>query len=731
MKKKIRLLIAIFLSFQIFSLSVWGEEIPTTEVPQSSSTTGELENPSSTDQVEQTDPTEQIDPTVKPSASSTEASEESTSESTPDSTVVSGEEEQETTTPKTGTMVTAAGNGTETNPYLVSTFQELKDAFATPVAAGETQYIQLQNDIIYDSTFIYIKQNTVIDGNGHALLYNGTNYGTAHFSTNANNIDVTYKNLTFGNSEYPNSSYYGILYTHDSNVHFTVENINYNILNGCQPFWGNNNSGNTLTFKGKNNFYSSGKSYGGEFVEGFPTVTFADNSETTVYNDSPNASAVFYSLNQSVTIGKQASLAIEASKPYLFYNSATLNVQEQGKFSYKSIYGKNYTSNTATLCTGTLTANFEKDSIGHFTTDVDSFSGSNPKINLNSPEYVAFDSTKSSEPVLGTMNPIFKRVDTDTSLYQIAYLTASGQNTYVPEVNPGSSYTVTSTNIGKGYSVVYAKMPSIESLSTTPSVGPDVSSIDAQIESVAPATTTSSKVQYKLATKPLYSGDITTEAAQTSIQNAGTSEGVKEQTEVSLPGNSPPIGADTKYSFKELPAEDYYLYAKVDSQQVPGYTFESRWKDATAEVPPYVLIQFSNSSMEFNSPIPGTFGKQQNLDRYTMRNAGNVPTEVSLKSITRNSDSSEQLSLVDQFHTNNQELILSLIAEKVDSGEQTVFGPLTDGDFINSSTIQLNPFWDKDAQAVLYLTGDYSGPMIGEQKFSYRFSFAISAATTN
>lgn len=182
--------------------------------------------------------------------------------------------------------------GTQENPHLVSSYSELQTALVAAQDAGETNYIQLQNDIIYNGE-VRIGQNTVIDGNGYAILYSGTSYGVAHFRTNANNITITYKNLTFGNSSYPNSTYYGILYIGHSNIHFIVENITYTIQNGGQPFWGNNDAGNTLELRGENQFYSSGSTYGGEFVEGYRNVVFAEASHTTIYNDTPTATALF------------------------------------------------------------------------------------------------------------------------------------------------------------------------------------------------------------------------------------------------------------------------------------------------------------------------------------------------------------------------------------------------------------------------------------------------------
>ncbi|MBO1306484.1 hypothetical protein JZO70_09945 [Enterococcus sp. 669A] len=722
MKKATKLFIATFLLFHTFYVPAWAEETTT------SSTSSATETSSSQSALAETESTSEI-PALSQEASTSASSEESTIAATDEPTTESSESLSENEPPAAVLIERAADIGTEENPYPVTTFQELKDALSAPLASGQTtKYIQLQNDIVYNTTYTYITQSTVIDGNGHALLYSGASYGTAHFSTNANNISVTYKNLTFGNDAYPNSTYYGILFVQNTNVNFTVENVNYTIQTGSQPFWGNNYAGNTLTFKGTNNFSSSGSSYGGEFVEGYQNIIFAEDSDTTVYNDTTGATAVFWGTNLVVSMEKGAALSIEASKQYLFYGGGTMNIQEQGNFSYKAIYGPNVKSNTASFGNVGVTLNFAQDSIGHFTTDVNSFSGSNPAINLNSPDYVIFDATDSSKRVLGTMNPIFRRTDADAFTYGIEYLTASGQNVYQSNVSPNASWTVSSGNISNGYSVVYARYPSITDLSATPATDTDVSSITGQIANVAPATTLSRNVQYKLATQPLYSGtDITTTAAQSSIEQSGTTNGVVEATTVTLPENAGATGEVTQYAFQHLPAGNYYLYAKLDDQQITGYTLQSPWQETSAEVPRFIQVQFNSSDLAFDSPIPGEFGKSQNAEAYTMRNSGNVPVAVTLDKLSLNPESSAKISLVNQFITNDQELILSLVAEKSDSGQQTKLGPLTENEPVSGDAVSLNPFWQSDAQANLYLTGNYSGPMIGPQKVSYQSTFSVAA----
>lgn len=624
----------------------------------------------------------------------------------------------------------AAEIGTKENPHLVSSYSELQTALAIVQDGGETKYIQLQNDIIYNGE-VRIGQDTVIDGNGYAILYSGTSYGVAHFRTDADNLTITYKNLTFGNSSYPNSTYYGILYIGHSDIHFIVENITYTIQNGGQPFWGNNDAGNTLELRGENQFYSSGSSYGGEFVEGYRNVLFAQESHTTIYNDTPTAMAIFWSTAQTVTLAKRAVVSIESSKPLLFYgDNATLDIQEDAQFYFKKFYGTNYQTNDISLSSiGILTGNLAENAIACFTTEANGFSGNDPLFNLASPDRLIFEAVSTQNQVFTSgFDPTLKRSDADGYGYSIDYLTGNGQENYIQNAQTGISYTLSASSISNGYSVAYSRTPSIEKLATSTETAADISNLYGQIDSVLPAGISGSRIEYKLAEKRLYNEtEITEEAAQDSIEQAAAAQGVMKSTEILLNENEPLEGMASKVTFSELAASDYYLYAKVSGSRIEGYTFQSLWQEAAVELPPYLLIQFSNSSLNFNSSIPGQFGRQQNEMDYTVRNAGNVPAAIDLKRITRNAEEGSILSLVDQFVTNDQELLLSLVAEKVDSKELVTIGPLIESETLDHPSVTLNPFWETDSLANLYLTGNYSGPLMGQQKISYQFSFEVSA----
>lgn len=424
-------------------------------------------------------------------------------------------------------------------------------------------------------------------------------------------------------------------------------------------------------------------------------------------------------------------MSIESSKPLLFYgDNATLNIQEEASFYFKKFYGTNYQTNDISLSSiGILTGNLAENAIAYFTTEANGFSGNDPLFNLTSPDRLVFEAVSAQNQVFASgFDPILKRSDADGYGYSIDYLTGTGQENYIQNAQTGTSYTLSASSISNGYSVAYSRTPSIEQLSASTETAADISNLYGQIDSVLPAGISGSQIEYKLAEKRLYTEtEITEEAAQDSIEQATAAQGVLKSTEILLNENEPLEGVASKVTFSELPASDYFLYAKASGSRIEGYTFQSLWQEAAVEVPPYLLIQFSNSSLNFNSAIPGQFGRQQNQADYTVRNAGNVPAAVDLKKITRNAEDISNLSLVEQFITNDQELILSLVAEKADSKEIVTMGPLIESETLSQPSLALSPFWQTDSLANLYLTGDYSGPLKGQQKISYQFSFAVSA----
>lgn len=639
-------------------------------------------------------------------------------------------------TEDTGTRAITAGDGTENNPYQVSNMPDLKTALGKSMPSGSSAlYIRLVGDIVYTDSDREIKVNksTVLDGAGHYILYNDTTYNLPHFSTGANNLNITFKNIKYGNKSYVSSSYFGILYTGNSNINFVVENIEYTMSRGCEPFWGNSNSSNTLTFKGTNTFKSAGNTYGGEFVEGFQTINFADNSKTTVENDSTNSDSVFWCLKQQINIGKNATLEIKTSKETLIQDGGDvqINVQEKGQLICKFISGTYYKDLGTKLIDGllgsSLTLNFYKDAIGRFSTEKNTFSGKNPTINATSPNYIVFETAPTSKSVLNNLTPKFVRKDKDGYNYPIDYLTTSGQKHLVSNVTNNQS--VSASNIQNGYSVAYARASQMIGLAATPKAAPDISEIEARVKQGPASQLSNGRVFYKLAKTKLYSGnDIMLGASQNSIEQATSANGVLDSSAIDVTND---VATDSRYGFQNLLAQTYYLYSKLDEQltALVGYTFSSPWVEQVVVVQPLIAVTIPNQ-IDFTSIRAGAFDKRDNLQNYAVTNHGNVPVNVDFKTIVINSGCSPDVSLVDQFGNEVGKLVLKLTAENATSAKIVTWSPLLANTPIPSNPMQLAPFWEKGNQASLYVNGQWSAlANKGAKTVSYKLTVDVKQAT--
>ena len=502
------------------------------------------------------------------------------------------------------------------------------------------------------------------------------------------------------------------MYNNYNNIAFTLEDISYNIQSGSQPFYGNNNAGNSITFKGNNSFTSMGSSYGGEFIEGIPTVNFATGSNTTIYNDTSGVYALFWSTNQEINVEQGANVSIEASKSYLFWTGGTINIKEKAQFLYANVKGTyNTTSpNTAGLSnSGSVTINALQDSVGHFKTSVNAFSGINPVVNATSPDYLLFDHSDQSKAVLGNMTVAINRKDTDQYTYPTNYLLGATQTNLADNLLPGNSESISSSTIKNGSSVMYGRRPMIIDFSVLPNVGSNVSSLTAQVNQWSPQHTDNQKFEFKLSKEALYTGsDSSSQTAQQSIENQS---GLKNQTIDSGIG---------KFEFKELSPTTYHVYAKIDDSHIPGYLLYSPWVEKLAEIDSYIELSFPMQGMTFFSPITGIFKSEENSK---IVNSGNVPMSIDLLELKETSSNSGEIKLVSEFITRNQELILSLIGKNEGTNQTVSWGPLEKSVVPKSAPISLDPYWGHN-EVILYFEGNYSGPLIGPKAVQYDLSFS-------
>lgn len=630
------------------------------------------------------------------------------------------------------------GTGTASAPLLVATIADLKTALDQNIPSGEPALcIKLTDDIYYafSDRGIKVNKNTVIDGDGHAILYTETRapgfngyYDYEHFSTGADNLTITLKNIKYGNATCPNSTWYGIMRVNNQNTNLVIENIDYDIQKGGQPFYANNET-NTLTFKGKNSFKAgtSGGGYDGEFAQGFTNINFADNSQTKIYNDTYNESAFFWGPSkQVVTVGKNALVDISTSKQYLSYDgtSFNLNVQEKGQFKYRAISGTNHVTQIAALkLTGTINMDFAEDAIGRFTTEKNGFSCQDPTISVTSPNYILFDATSGKSP-LGSIALNLTRKDSDGYRYPINYL-KSGQKELTANMTGNRSITASTNNSGE--SVVYARAPQITNFSAVPTVGDDLSQITAQVKQWTPENLAAgSKINYKLATTKLYSGNnISTSTAQTSINNASSANGVRDSRNVAITTD---IGKDSINQYNDLPAQTYYVYSRLEGNHVPGYTLSSLWVEQMVVVPTYLKVSLPDT-LAFVTPKAGEITKENHLANYVVSNHGNVPVKLNLKSLTVNPDSAQDVALVAKCQKKKQ-VHLKLVAEYPSTTGDVMWGPIMVGS-ITGPPIGLDAYWNSDHEASLYFNGEHSVSVLdgGPYHVNYKLAVAISQAS--
>lgn len=646
------------------------------------------------------------------------------------------------------------GQGTIDSPYQVYSIQDLIAVLKIDLPSGQTmQYIQLMNDIIYtskeinygSSSYLNIRQNTTIDGQGYALLYNrgSANTDSAHFRTGANNITVNYKNINFGNEQYTDNTWYGILKIDGNNVNFTVENINYTIANGCQPFY-SQGSNNTLTIKGKNNFKSqtpkSNGTNGGEFAEGFGNITFAKDSVTTIYNDSSSSDGLFWAkMNSSkmdVLVDDAAEVTIQSSKSYLFYMSSTgsLTVNPNSKFKvlyFKGNYGK---SNFSLSSASRLTMTFNENAIGEFLSEDQNgqLRAQTTTIKLNQPNYVLFKNmANEGKSFLSSGTIQLNRIDISINKYPVDYIQNGQMKNLVDNVISGQSQTITTTNVSNATSLAYHSAVTIKNHSSDSTVDVDNSSVNAKIDSYEPATRKLDKAYYKIATDRLYSGKINTPAAQASIENPSDPSVVLDSVEVPIIYDGDVIQSGNSHIFNHLAPETYYIYMKVKDLGMDTnteYVTKSHWVEDEVQVVSLINVAIPVQRLSFTSPATGEFGRKQNSQDLKILNQGNIPLNINLQSVVINNSEKNSVQLVKAFNTHQHELILNLSAQYSDQTEKAMtWGPLLPGEQSFVNQLALQPFWNETkSNADIYAEGDYSGPMDTAQQLDCSIRFSVS-----
>lgn len=682
-----------------------------------------------------------------------------TIESTTEATTKSDSTTPDTSLEKTKKVTTFAAtadaveDGSEGNPYLVATFAELQSAIdAINKMPADNQgpfYIQLTADIEYTDKTTTLSKSTVINGikdfekdpadpdNHYSILYTETaGFGTSHFQVDKA-VDITIKNMNYGSLDNPHGDYWGIMRMNTAGSSLTVENIQYELTNGSQPFYANT-GGISLTFKGNNSFVSHAGTYGGEFVEGFNIVDFSAGSNTFVDNDTIQNDVLFYGRfddadknRMVVTIEKNASLRTRSSKNGLFYsgNPCVLNVEENGFFRYEKYEGDGGgSSNYINVNNNKITFNLGKNSrteLVSSSTAIDLKSMTD--FNCDQPDYILIQQTDNRN-VVASGKATFYRTDQDLGTSYSVNCLDSANTTNVFQGNILTSAEISNTSPANARSIIYEQDLFLSGVEGEPSTSNSESRIDVDITGYTPNDRTLSSVDYMLTKNQLYdaSNPITDSISQSAIDEKFQLEDASINKISVNPDESTP---ETNTTFNNIEGGIYHLYAKVTGNAIGGISSSSLWVETTVNLTKVINTNIP-VNMIFKSPTT-EFGKEENAGEYTFTNNSNISIAVDLTEVAPTAESDSDVTLATTLSpTDTYKLLLNLATNYTDeTNNPLVWGPLTEGPISeDSKAILLEPFWETDKnQAEVYLIGNYSGPVSEVKKVAYNFTFTISA----
>ncbi|WP_427813660.1 hypothetical protein ACQKTA_10325 [Enterococcus sp. 22-H-5-01] len=617
-------------------------------------------------------------------------------------------------------------NGTTTYPYLVSTSAELKAAInqAKPtsdatgnITKNDPLTIKFLTDITYTSSDAFIiSKNTVIDGDNHSLLYTSASYGTSSLlQVNTGGVSATIKNMNYGNSTYPNNTYYGIISTGASNVSVNIENVTYNITNGAQPFYADKGkSNNTLNFSGVNTFNQSvdaSGSYGGEFVEGYSTINFAANSTTTVKNNSGDAWADFWpSSSMTINLGDNATFDMTSGKPYVFYgtNNNIFNIGENAKLAIR----KSYASRTGSInqindnSSRTTTMNVASGGSADITTGIKPLDLGTFNVNATDSGTVNFAKTGSNFANQAFSSGTLKFTNAGTNVYQVLSTSTSNTNSS-SIVTPPNSLTASLTNQNI---ISYQPAMSISGVSGSSNVGDKKSQITASVSGFSSSLPSGwvYQTEYLVSKKRYYN------SANNILDQSGLTTDFKSSTKPSGVKTVAASGSGGVGTINDLLAMNYYVYGRVTATSGSNIA-STPWYETQVDVPKHTATVFSNS-LGFTSP--GSKILNDATD-YRIVSYSNTPTAISLTRVTTGDGSDESIQLVDSFSVGSENLLTLNVLAKL-SNSNTIWSLANP-----TGTLILQPYFETDSSAALSLTGAYAGHFNHIKNVNYLLDFTI------
>lgn len=642
--------------------------------------------------------------------------------------------------------------------YTIANYAQFKAALTDTTYTKK--YLTLAADIIYGFAngatitvggtaieSLVFNSDTIIDGAGTYGMYFGYRGTDGYYNTSSplrvdsSNLNITFRNLKFGNTTYPNSTRAGLVYpfrnnnnsVFASNLNLTLENIDYNISGtGGKAFNFYYGTGVSVTFKGTNNFVLSNTSTSGaEFCSDAKNIYFDQGSETYIKTTSSTMSSVFMGENGgndlNISLLEGAQLTIDNGKVALLESkNPTLNVGKDAVFNYNSITGGgsavngtsliNYTQNVTTK----INADENAEMIFQNSKSGSSSWGLNGdyQVVATAPKRILLSSKSFSSGLISNGTLTIQRKDTDaTRNFESSTLANNATETSeIQKYNPSNTaFTYNTANTTGKVAVVYQPAVTVKTVSTNTAVAAGQSDlILGETLTYTPSEGSIAQTSYKVSQNDLMADLVSTsDTAQNQVENATNL--VADQT----------LTNQSKLTVQNLLAGDYYIYTKIIDQTAltaDGRTFNvkttSKWLPVTQNIPKGIFVVVPNN-LAFDWKMMGNFTSKQ----YQVINKSNTKVAISVQSIAGQADN--QFKIVDSLATDSAyETTLGLkLTAPLDSQSLS----LNLNQFSPNQQITLAPYTDTTNNILnVAFSGKYSGPLDGVKVSNYQLSLAIA-----
>lgn len=662
------------------------------------------------------------------------------------------------------------GNGTMTTPFLIYTADQMtemikiinKADYTNSVNSG-TVYIQLKNDITVNGTFSTFTNNKnpiIIDGStdststgNYSIYYGGLTTAVGIFALGSSDMSIKFKNINFGSSESPRSTYYGLCYSTNRNNSINIENVNYYAEAGGQPFY-ITGSTSSLNFSGNNSFIvSSNGSNNQEFAEFAGTLNFKEGSRTSIVQKSGTSRAFIWAKsNIDMNVEDNAKVFIQSGKECMIYPatySVNLNVSDSSEFTYmfdnnltyidpQTVFGDplsyqkvirsgktNATSNKLFLTKQNLNISTANESKVNFITANLPFQNGAIDINATDPASIQFVNELSTESALGSSTSLkVTNNSLNSTIYNLSKTEKNSEKTKVSElILPGLNSNIVTEDLLKYSAIIYEPAVKVGGIMAEGLSGYNKSESSPYSKISSHLTGVSSTLDANYTYKAQYyiTNDVSA-ILDDSTLNSQYNESTASPTHLdgstyseisSLLSIATETGdQSTVAHLDQLFSGNYMVYGRLAI--IPkngGQIFYSRWKHTDTTISPYQAVIFP-SLIDINENISyklvnGKFGLTFNESiTYPISNQSNQVVEVTPSSLSENPNNQVTMIPSPPDSGSNKMLFLNLFSTTGDF-------QINLGDLMSSPTLELQPYWDTQGSIKnFYINGKYSGPFL-------------------